>query len=53
MTNLIIRNNKRKDLILSCNAEMVYFLFWHKCMIFNSLDYNLISDEFNRIEEEN
>lgn len=49
MQTLIIRRDKIKDLILSCNCEKVYFLFHFGKMIFNSLNYDVISDEYNRI----
>jgi hypothetical protein len=47
--NLIIRVNKIKDLILSCNIEKVYFIFHHGTMVFNGLDYDVVSDKFNSI----
>jgi len=46
---LIIRKDKVKDLILLCNREKVYFLFQFGQVIFNSLDYDLVSNEFNKI----
>jgi hypothetical protein len=47
--NLIIRVDKVKDLILLRNRENVYFIFRFGQSIFNSLDYDLISDRFNEI----
>jgi hypothetical protein len=46
---LIIRVDKIKDLVLLRNREKVYFLFHFSQSIFNSLDYDLVSNEFNRI----
>jgi hypothetical protein len=47
--NLIIRVDKIKDLVLLCNREKAYFLFHFGQSIFNSLDYDLVSDKFNEI----
>jgi len=47
--NLIIRVDKVKDLILLRNRERVYFIFRFGQSIFNGLDYDLVSDEFNKI----
>jgi hypothetical protein len=52
MTNIIIRVDKVHDLILLCNQEKVYFIFHYGQMIFNGLDYDIVSDEFNKIIKE-
>lgn len=52
MQNLIIRRDKRKDLILSRSVEGVYFLFRFGNMVFNSINYDKVSDEFNNIMKE-
>jgi hypothetical protein len=49
---LIIRKDKVKDLILTCNQEKAYFIFRFGQMIFNGLDYDIVSDEFNRLIKE-
>jgi hypothetical protein len=46
---LIIRVDKVRDLVLLRNRENVYFLFHFGQSIFNSLDYDLASDEFNKV----
>jgi hypothetical protein len=46
---LIIRVDRVKDLILFRNREKVYFLFRYGQAIFNSLDYDIVSDKFNEI----
>lgn len=50
---LIIRKDKVKDLILTRNMEKVYFIYRFKQMIFNGLNYNVVSDEFNKLTKEN
>jgi len=52
MNNLIIRVDKVHDLILSRNMEGVYFIFHYGQMVFNGMDYNTVSDEFNKIIKE-
>jgi len=52
MNNLIIRVDKVHDLVLSRNMEGVYFLYQYGQMIFNNMDYNIVSDEFNKIIKE-
>lgn len=49
MNNLIIRRNKVKDLVLSCNKEKVYFLYQFGQLINNSMNYDLISDQYDKI----
>jgi uncharacterized pyridoxamine 5'-phosphate oxidase family protein len=49
---LIIRVSKEKNLILSMNKEKVYFLWQNNKEIFNSLQYNEVSDYFDLIEKE-
>jgi hypothetical protein len=46
---LIIRRDKVKDLILLCNSEKVYFIFRYGQAIFNGLDYDIVSNEFNKL----
>jgi len=49
MNNLIIRKDKVKDLVLICNSEKVYLLYRFGQVIFNSLDYDEVSNLFNKI----
>jgi len=52
MQNLIIRRDKKKDLILSRNVEGIYFLWHFGNMVYNSINYDLVSDKFNEITKE-
>ena len=49
---LIIRVSKEKNLILSMNKEKVYFLWQGNESIFNSIQYNEVSDYFDLMEKE-
>jgi hypothetical protein len=51
--NLIIRKSKTvPDLILSCNREKVYRVYFCGEELINDLDYNKVSDFFNQVEQE-
>lgn len=50
MISMTIRKSYKKDLFLTRNGERVYFLWHHGEMVFNSLNYDEVSDKFNEIE---
>lgn len=51
MNNLIIRKSRTiESLILVCNSEKVYRVFWQGIEQFNGLDYDEVSNFFNCFE---
>lgn len=53
MNNLVIRKSKNMDLVLYRNREGVYFLSKFGQVIDNGLDYDKISDKFNKENRKN
>lgn len=53
LSNLIIRRSKIiKDLILTSNIEKVYRVYLSNEEKYNNIDYNKVSDYFNKLEKE-
>ena len=53
MQNLIIRRSKiKRDLILTRNAEKVYWIYLFGKDVDNGLDYTEMSDKFNELEKQ-
>lgn len=46
---LVIRNEKNLNLVLFQNPEKVFFLYQNNIMLNNSLQYDDISDHFDKI----
>lgn len=52
MNNLIIRKSRiNPSLILICNIEKVYRIFYDGIERFNGIDYNEVSNYFESIEK--
>jgi len=51
MQNIIIRRSKINPLlVLSCNQEYVYSIYLDGKLKLNDLDYNIVSDYYNELE---
>lgn len=50
-THLIIRHNQEKRLILYQNIEKVFFIELCGQMLYNSFDYEIVSNYFNKVEQ--
>lgn len=49
--HLIIRHNEEKGLVLYQNIEKVFFLELKGEQIYNSFDYEIVSNYFNKVEQ--
>lgn len=53
MINLVIRQSRvYMPLILTCNCEKVYRVFLDNQEHINNMDYDIVSDYFNKLEKE-